>query len=481
MRGLTALRASACRRPVARALSTSARASAPLAKPRIDYARFLSDPEATSRNIVERALPLAADHVERLRAAREAQLGAEHSLNDARAAQGVASAVLKDKSKTGAEKQVAIAHAKLLKDEVQKLEAAHAEAERALLELALVLPNFSHPATPIGAEENATLLESFGPAPLPTSEARDHVRVTEAYRWLDPAASATTTGSSWPFLLGATAQLEHALSGYALSTAIKHGYTPVSPPEVISADVAWRCGFQPRDGDNGPRQTYFLESEHGDHAHKQLCLAGTAEIPLAAMNAGRTLAHAQLPVRYVGVGRAFRAEAGARGADTRGLYRVHQFTKVELFAITASGGGKSDAVMEEIRGIQKEIAEGLGLSVRVLDMPTSELGASASRKYDMEAWMPGRGKWGEITSTSNCTDYQARRLGIRYKDGDGLHFAHTLNGTGAAVPRLIVALLENGVRLGAEGQVEGVDLPQVLRAFWLGPEKDGDGDVIRWV
>lgn len=357
---LIALRA--CRRPPARALSTTARAAAPLPKPRIDYARFLSDPDATARNIAERALPLAADHVEQLRSAREAQLGAEHALNDARAAQGVASAVLKDKSKTGAEKQVAIAHAKLLKDEVQKLEAAHADAERTLLDLALVLPNFSHPSTPIGAEENATLLESFGPAPLPASEERDHVRVTEAYGWLDPQASATTTGSSWPFLLGAAAQLEHALSGYALSTAIRHGYTPVSPPEVISADVAWRCGFQPRDGADGPRQTYFLETEHGDHAHKQLCLAGTAEIPLAAMNAGRTLARAALPVRYVGVGRAFRAEAGARGADTRGLYRVHQFTKVELFAITASG--ESDGVMEEIRAIQKEIALGLGLSVR---------------------------------------------------------------------------------------------------------------------
>ncbi|KAL1407445.1 Serine--tRNA ligase, mitochondrial [Vanrija albida] len=479
MRAAIALRA--CRRPALRALSTSAAASAPLAKPRIDYARFLSNPEATARNISERALPLAPDHVERLRAAREAQLSAEHALNAARAAQGVASGVLKDKSKSADEKKVAIMHAKVLKEEVQRLEAAHSDAERALLDLALVLPNFSHPATPVGAEENATLLEAFGPEPLPASEDRDHVRVTETYGWLDAAASATATGSSWPFLLGAAAQLEHALSGYALSTAIRHGYTPVSPPEVISADVAWRCGFQPRDGDNGPRQTYFLESEHGEHAHAHLCLAGTAEIPLAAMNAGRTLPAEALPLRYVGVGRAFRAEAGARGADTRGLYRVHQFTKVELFAITAEG--ESDGVMEEIRAIQKEIALGLGLSVRVLDMPTAELGASASRKYDMEAWMPGRGKWGEITSASNCTDYQARRLGIRYKDkgASGLQFAHTLNGTGAAVPRLIVALLENGVRLGPDGQVEGVDLPSALREHWLGPEKDGEGGVIRWV
>lgn len=208
-----------------------------------------------------------------------------------------------------------------------------------------------------------------------------------------------------------------------------------------------------------------------------------------------------LPQRVVGVGRAFRAEAGARGADTRGLYRVHQFTKVELFVV--SGEKESESMMEEMREVQKEIVQGLGLSVRVLDMPTEELGASAHRKYDMEAWMPGRGKWGEITSTSNCTDYQSRRLSITYRpqptspthaidpSSGPLPFAHTLNGTAAAIPRLLVALLENGLQYDKTGEGDseqviytGLELPKALQRFYVGSDEIGGRGrkgLIHWV
>ncbi|CAE7182304.1 unnamed protein product [Rhizoctonia solani] len=208
-----------------------------------------------------------------------------------------------------------------------------------------------------------------------------------------------------------------------------------------------------------------------------------------------------LPLRTVALGHAFRAEAGARGKDTRGLYRVHQFTKVELFSITTGESVKrtddhttlptktdkaSDQELEYLRELQIELYAGLGIPFRVLDMPSEELGASAHRKYDIEAWMPGRGAWGEISSASNCTDYQARRLHIRHRH---LHndpsatgpvpYAHTLNGTAAAVPRLIIALIENGVRFKQGSDVECLVLPLVLRKYWVGGDKFGQVE-IRW-
>ncbi|GMK55750.1 hypothetical protein CspeluHIS016_0208060 [Cutaneotrichosporon spelunceum] len=472
--------------------------SSSLPRARLDYAHLLADPAATARNAAERGL--TAD-VEGLQAARAHALEVEKALNAARAEQGALSSLFKggkkgkgkgdkgkaikgdgDKDKSKAEgdteKQAAMAAARAAKERVQALERAARAADEAAFALASSLPNFTHPASPRGPEENALEIDRFGPPPSGADTARDHVEIARAFGWLDGAASALATGSSWPYLRGPFAQLEHALVGYALSRAIAAGFETVATPDVVLADVAARCGFQPRDGDGGPRQTYFLEREGGEAA---LCLAGTAEIPLAAMFANRVVE----PARVVGVGRAFRAEAGARGADTRGLYRVHQFTKVELFAVARPQD--SEGVMEDMRALQKDIALGLGLSVRVLDMPSEELGASAARKYDMEAWMPGRGKWGEITSTSNCTDYQSRRLLIRYRDEEGMRFPHTLNGTAAAVPRLIVALVENGARF-RDGKVVGVDLPRALRPFWVGPEalegehREGAWDgVIRFV
>lgn len=327
--------------------------------PRLDYARLLSDPEATARNVRERAMPLPSDVVAELGRLREQALSLETQLNRTRHEQGLASASLRDtKDKDG--KAAAVARARELKEAVQALEREHREVEDTLLRVAGSLPNFSNPAAPIGAEENATTLETFGPERLPASPLRDHVDVADRFGWLDNAASAIATGTSWPFLLGALAQLEHALVGYAVDMAAREGFTPVSPPDVVAVDIAARCGFQPRDGpgEDAPRQTYTIESE----GERQLCLTGTAEVPLAALWANRTLGADQMPARVVGVGKAFRAEAGARGADTRGLYRVHQFTKVELFAVTTAE--QSEGVMEELRALQKRIIEGLGLSVR---------------------------------------------------------------------------------------------------------------------
>ncbi|WVO16984.1 serine-tRNA ligase [Cryptococcus depauperatus] len=452
-----------------------------LPKPRLDYQRLLAIESATELNAKQRAYPLPSQLLHNLSALRETQRDLLHKLNGMRARQrliGATIKVLKDSDVEEAKTQ-----AKELKSLIKEYESSLSNVEHQLLNLALVLPNYSHAETPIGPEENARTINVFGPEAMPADPLRDHVAFAQYFSLLDPSASAIATGSSWPYLRGILALLEQSLINYALSIAIEHGFNPVIPPDVIKTDIAWRCGFHPRDSAHNPSsQTYHLQS-----ASQSLCLAGTSEIPLAAMLANSLIPAEDLPHKVVGVGHAFRAEAGARGADTRGLYRVHQFTKVELFA--ACEETKSDQILEEIKMVQCKIAQGLGLSVRVLDMPTEELGASAHRKFDMEAWMPGRGKWGEITSTSNCTDYQSRRLSITYRpqylspvlseqaSSGPLPFVHTLNGTAAAIPRLLVALLENGLvyEKNEKGNVmyTGLNLPQVLRKYYVGGNEFG--------
>ncbi|KAF8687897.1 seryl-tRNA synthetase, partial [Rhizoctonia solani] len=290
-----------------------------------------------------------------------------------------------------------------------------------------------------------------------------------------------------------------------MGVAVRKGFEPIITPDIVRRDVADRCGFIPRDeevkGDEEseiktPEQMYGVQSKH-ENSEAGLVLAGTSEIPLAAMHAQALYNPQTLPRRTVAVGHAFRAEAGARGKDTRGLYRVHQFTKVELFSVTPGEAVKridgqtkmdidkaSDQELEYLRELQIELYTGLGIPFRVLDMPSEELGAPAHRKYDIEAWMPGRGAWGEISSASNCTDYQSRRLHIRHRYAHDdtsatgpLPYAHTLNGTAAAIPRLIIALIENGVRFKDEGDLDYLVLPSALRRYWVGGDKFGEIDI----
>jgi seryl-tRNA synthetase len=228
---------------------------------------------------------------------------------------------------------------------------------------------------------------------------------------------------------------------------------------VARVDVLEGIGFIPR----GPEtQIYSLENT-------DLCLVATAEITLGGMNRDKILDEAQLPQKYVGLSHCFRTEAGAPGRDTRGLYRVHQFTKVEMFAFCVPE--QSEAIHKELLRIEEAIFQGLGLPYQVIDTSTGDLGGPAYRKYDLEAWMPGRGQggeYGEETSTSNCTDYQAHRLGIRYRPQGqkGTRFVHTLNGTAVACSRAILAILENGQQ--ADGSVV---VPEVLRPWMLGKER----------
>ncbi|KAI0375132.1 seryl-tRNA synthetase [Pilatotrama ljubarskyi] len=469
--------------------------STSLPKPRLDYRDISENVVFKSHNAFNRKAPLPVGAVQKVARLYDEQKDLSHTLNAKRHARSTLGDRIRTLAKDPQKKQAALDEAKALKAEISELEERVARLEDELHALALAIPNDTHPDVPIGPESVAVTLSTHGPEPIPASPTRDHVSICRALDFLDLEAGATVTGSSWYYLKNEGALLELALVNYALSIAMKHGYTPVTTPDVVRSDIARRCGFQPRDpADGAASQMYHLmhspDPAAADvHNHPELVLAGTAEIPLAGMFANRIFSATELPVKVVGVGHAFRAEAGARGADTRGLYRVHQFTKLELFVLSEEE--KSGEMMEEMRTVQTDIFEGLGFPFRVLEMPTEELGASAYRKYDAEAWMPGRGSWGEISSTSNCTDYQARRLHIRYRrqaatssstspsssladqGQSALPFAHTLNGTAAAVPRLIVALVENGAVFDEAGAVVALQLPKALQPFWVGGNPRG--------
>lgn len=280
----------------------------------------------------------------------------------------------------------------------------------------------------------------------------DHREIGLELGIMDFNIALRVSGSSWYYLIGDGALLEQALVQYALKIARQHGYTMMAPPSLVRSQVLDGCGFKPRD-QNGEKQVYHIEDE-------DVSLTGTAEIALAAFHSSHTFTHnQQFPVKYAGVSRAYRAEAGARGKDTKGLYRVHEFTKVELFHFTDAD--KATIELEELRELQTSIIKGLGLMAEMINMPTTDLGAPAMKKYDCEAWMPGRGSWGELTSASNCGTYQLRRLGTKYWQEQEMNHVHTLNGTAMAVPRVIVALIEQGW----DEETRSVRIPAVLQPY----------------
>lgn len=289
---------------------------------------------------------------------------------------------------------------------------------------------------------------------LPTTK-HDHKIIGEKFRLMEFAKAAQISGMSWYYLINDGALLEQALVQYALARARKAGYKAVVPPSIVKTEIVSACGFKPRD-QNGEKQVYRIEGE-------PLSLTGTAEIPMGALHSLEIIAG---PCKYVGVSRSYRAEAGARGKDTTGLYRVHEFTKVELFHFTSAEASEKE--LEEIRSFQTALISGLGLKAKMLNMPTTDLGAPALKKYDCEAWMPGRGSWGELASCSNCGEYQARRLGIRHYNSEGkLEYVHTLNGTAIAVPRVIVAIIEQFY----DENSNSIIIPAVLQPYMDGKDR----------
>jgi seryl-tRNA synthetase len=363
------------------------------------------------------------------------------------------------KEKDPAKRQTLIEEGRQLREQVQQLEGQLKEVEQSLRQVLLTIPNLSHPSAPVGvtAEDNR-VVRRHGTPPSFSFQPLDHVALAEQLDLVDFEAGAAVAGQKFYFLKRAAALLEIALIQYAMQHLVKAGFIPVVTPDLARAEVLEGIGFIPR----GP-ETQIYSVENTD-----LCLVATAEITLGGMHRDQILEESKLPLRYVGLSHCFRTEAGAPGRETRGLYRVHQFTKVEMFVFCTPE--QSEAEHEQLLRLEEEIFQGLGLPYQVIDTCTGDLGGPAYRKFDLEAWMPGRGtagEYGEVTSTSNCTDFQARRLGIRYKGPGfkGTRFLHTLNGTAVAVSRAIVAILENYQQ--ADGTVI---VPEVLRP-WMGMER----------
>ncbi len=325
-----------------------------------------------------------------------------------------------------------------LREEKDQVQREHDELDRQVHEIQLRLPNMAHPDAPIGDDDLANVELSRGKhAPRVFDfPALDHLQIGEKWSWIDFEGGARTTGAGFYFLKGELVLLDLALQQFAVNELLRRGYTPTITPDLAQDSILEGIGFLPR----GPEtQVYSIHDS-------TLSLIGTAEITLGGLYSGQVLDETQLPIRICGISHCYRTEAGAAGRAGRGLYRVHQFTKVEMFAFTTPE--TSEALHEELKQIECELFDALEIPYRVVDTATGDLGGPAHRKFDLEAWMPGRGQggeWGEVTSTSNCTDYQSRRLNIRYKRAGekGTHYVHTLNGTAIALSRALIAILEN--------------------------------------
>ncbi|KAF7595839.1 Serine--tRNA ligase, mitochondrial [Aspergillus hancockii] len=474
-------------------------------KPIPDVKHIRQNAELYSKNSVDRNYPSHADYPFQIQSLSDEARRLDQDLKNPRsrikqlekAISKLAASARQDGNATTTSQEELTAlrlEAQQLKDESHEMTTRKTACAEEINRLALSLPNLSSPETPVG--DDARLIEylNFDPQSPPVwiahpDPTRSHVSIGTELGLIDFTSSATTTGWGWYFLINEGALLEQALVQYALSVARKRGWKPVSPPSIVYSYIAEACGFQPRDQHN-EQQIWAIEQSEKDKSKPQRSLAGTAEIPLAAMYAGRDIDAASLPVKLVGPSRCYRAEAGSRGVDTKGLYRVHEFTKVEMFAwadniaTETQGEGKkvptSDDLFNELLAIQTEILTSLNLPCRVLEMPTTDLGASASRKRDIEALFPSRlrsgadleSAWGEVTSASICTDYQSRRLGTRIRGGavKESRFPHTVNGTAMAVPRVLAAILENGW----DEKRKVVVLPEVLRNWMGGLEVIGE-------
>ncbi|XP_062197876.1 serine--tRNA ligase, chloroplastic/mitochondrial isoform X1 [Phragmites australis] len=367
-------------------------------------------------------------------------------------------------------RQALVEEGKNLKEELIALEEDLVHLSDKLQLEAQSIPNATHPDVPVGGEESSVVRKEVGSQRSFNFTIKDHLQLGKELDLFDFDAAAEVSGSKFYYLKNEAVLLEMALVNWAISEVSKKGFTPLITPEIVRSSVVEKCGFQPR-----AQNTQVYSIDDSDQ-----CLIGTAEIPVGGIHMDSILPESALPLKYVAYSHCFRTEAGAAGAATRGLYRVHQFSKVEMFIFCRPE--ESDKWHEELITIEEDLYASLGLHFKTLDMATGDLGAPAYRKFDIEAWMPGLDRYGEISSASNCTDYQSRRLSIRYrpspsespptntKKGKGAgsgptQFVHTLNATAVAVPRLIVCILEN-----FQQDDGSIVIPEPLRPFMGGLE-----------
>jgi seryl-tRNA synthetase len=442
----------------------------------LDIKLLRESPDLIQQNLVDRRARVfedvsgedwAAATVQRLEALDAAFRAVLHEQEEVRRQQNETSAAMKAAGRLPKEEQASaraslVEQGRLLREREHALGSAAEAAQAARDEAWGRVPNLTHSATPRSLDEHQEL-RRWGVRRDFTAEGftpQDHLTIAESLDLVDFAAGAKVAGQKFYYLKNDAVLLDLALQRFALAVARRHGFVLHTTPDLARVEILQGLGFNPR-GES--TQVYSVEKS-------DLCLVGTAEITLGGMLADLILEEERLPLLLAGLSHCFRTEAGSAGQESRGLYRVHQFTKVELFAFTSAEDGVSEAMHARFLAIEEEIFQALGLPYRVLDIASGDLGGPALRKFDIEAWMPGRGDFGEVTSTSNCTDYQARRLKIRYRPGsEGAkakpRHVHMLNGTAVATSRAIVAILENYQQ--ADGSVV---VPEVLRG-WVGTER----------
>jgi seryl-tRNA synthetase len=340
-----------------------------------------------------------------------------------------------------------IDEARALKAELQTLDTELAEAESRRQEVLDRVPNPPDPSAPDGqTEEDAEVIRLVGAPRDFGFDPIEHDELGARLGWLDMERAARTSGSRFAYRLRDGALLELALYRWALSRLVEKGFVPVLPPVLVREPAMYGTGFLPTDDVN----IYYVERD-------ELYLTGTSEVALVALHMGEILDEADLPLRYAGYSTCFRREAGAAGKDTRGMFRVHQFDKVEMFSFTRPEDSAEEH--EFLLEVEEELVAELGFPYRVVNVAAGDLGASAAKKYDIEAWMPGQRRYREITSTSNTTDFQARRLEVRYRGERGVELVHTLNGT-AVTARSLIAIVEN-----FQEENGSIAVPPVLEAF----------------
>jgi seryl-tRNA synthetase len=403
----------------------------------LDYRFIEENLAAVKENIANRNMRADADAVVRLFKRRAGLSSALQALQQKRNANAAAMKGQLEPDRRSA----LVEEGKRLKEDIAAAEAELAAVEAELEAEGRRIPNMAHPEAPVGREDKDNLeVKRVGEPRVFDFVPADHVALGQSLDIIDFDAGAKVSGTKFYYLKNEGVFLELGLVRYALDILQKQGFTPFITPDLAKEDILEGIGFNPRGAESN---VYTLEDEG-------TCLVGTAEITLGGYYSNTILPGEKLPLRMAGLSHCFRREAGAAGQFSKGLYRVHQFTKLEMFVLCLPED--SERLHEELRSIEEAIFAGLDIPFRVVDTCTGDLGAPAYRKWDLEAWMPGRanppsrsnGEWGEVTSTSNCTDYQARRLNIRYKDDSGKNrFVHMLNGTAIAVSRGIIAILEN--------------------------------------
>jgi seryl-tRNA synthetase len=341
----------------------------------------------------------------------------------------------------GRDAEEEIAHMREVSGRIKALEVELAEVEGERERLAATVPNPPSPEAPDGeTDADAVVLREVGERPGFDFEPRDHLDLGRALGLIETEKAAQASGSRFAYLLGDLVLVELALIRYAVELTGEEGFVPVVPPVLVREGPLYGTGFFP-----GEREMIY------EIPRDELFLVGTSEVSLAALHADEIVDRDRLPLRYAGISTCFRREAGAAGQDTRGIFRVHQFDKVEMFSFVAPA--ESAAEHERLLALQERLLGGLEIPYRVVDIPVGDLGASAARKFDCEAWIPSQGRYRELTSTSNTTDYQARRIDCRFRERDGAppEHLHTLNGTAVAVGRTLIAIIENRQR--ADGSV----------------------------